>query len=225
MTISVSDGNIILKTSQDGTNTLFNISIGEHYHSVFGAYTESQHVFITNGLNYSIKNSIKILEIGFGTGLNAFLSMIEGYKNKRNIFYESIELYPLMPDITDILNYPDLIAPSFSSQFLKMHKCEWNKQITITEGFILKKISGDALKVNFGNGFDVVFFDAFSPEKQPELWDKRMFEKIYKVMNESGVLITYCAKGLVKRVLKLAGFKVERIPGPPGKRHMLRGIK
>lgn len=221
----MSDGNIILKTSQDGTNTLFDVAKGEHYHSIFGAYTESQHIFISNGMNSSDKNPVKILEIGFGTGLNAFLSLIEGCKNKRKIIYESIELYPLLPDITDILNYPDLIAPSFSSQFLEMHNCEWNKRIPITESFSLKKISGDALKIDFGNGYDVAFFDAFSPEKQPEMWSSKMFEKIYNAMNVGGVLTTYCAKGIVKRALKGNGFKVELLPGPPGKRHIIRALK
>jgi tRNA U34 5-methylaminomethyl-2-thiouridine-forming methyltransferase MnmC len=217
--------NKILITSKDGTHTIYDKEIDEHYHSVFWAYTESQHVFINNGLNYSGKNPLNVLEIGFGTGLNAFLAMVEGQKNNRIIFYEAIELYPLVPELTRNLNYVELIAPSFSSLFFEMHNCEWNKQIAITKSFNLKKILGDALEIEFTNIYDVVFFDAFSPDKQPEMWDGRLFEKIYKAMNTGGVLTTYCAKGIVKRALKEIGFKVEVLPGPPGKRHVIRAVK
>jgi len=217
--------NKILITSKDGTHTIFDKEIDEHYHSVFGAYTESQQVFITNGLNSSGRNPLNVLEIGFGTGLNAFLAMIEGQKNNRIIFYEAIELYPLVPELTRNLNYAELIAPSFASLFFEMHNCKWNEQIAITKSFNLKKIPGDALEMELTNIYDVVFFDAFSPDKQPEMWDGRLFEKVYKAMNTGGVLTTYCAKGIVKRALKEKGFKVEVLPGPPGKRHVIRAVK
>jgi tRNA U34 5-methylaminomethyl-2-thiouridine-forming methyltransferase MnmC len=217
--------NKILITSQDASHTIYDQEKDEHYHSVFGAYTESQHVFITNGLNFSNKNPLNILEIGFGTGLNTFLTLIEGHKNNRVIAYESVEMYPLDPELTHKLNYAELICPSFSSLFIEMHSCEWNKQIAISKSFVLKKILGDALKVELTGNYDVVYFDAFSPEKQPEMWDGNLFEKIFKTMKTGGVLTTYCAKGNVKRILKKTGFNIERIPGPPGKRHMLRAIK
>jgi tRNA U34 5-methylaminomethyl-2-thiouridine-forming methyltransferase MnmC len=221
----VSAGNIILITSQDGTNTLFNTDIGEHYHSVYGAFTESQHVFIANGLKVINKKDIKILEIGFGTGLNAFLSLLEGHKSQKFITYESVELYPVNENIFNRLNYADLIAPEFSNLFQNLHYCEWDKHVAITDYFNLKKISGDATQIDFGNNFDLVFFDAFSPDKQPGLWSSFIFEKIFNSMNIGGILTTYCSKGIVKQALKGAGFRIERLPGAPGKRHMLRAVK
>ncbi len=212
-------------TSQDGSHTIYDEEIDEHYHSVFGAYTESQHIFIENGLNFSKLNPVKILEIGFGTGLNAFLALMESYKNNRYIIYDSIELFPLEMNIAKKLNYAKHLAPSFSSHFIELHSCEWNKQNQITKSFLFNKILGNVLEINFSDNYDVVFFDAFSPEKQPEMWDKKLFEKIYNVMNTGGVFTTYCAKGIVKRTLKETGFKVELLPGPPGKRHIIRALK
>jgi len=217
--------NLILKTTRDGTNTIFDSTTGEHYHSIYGAHKESQHIFITNGLNYCYKKNIKVFEMGFGTGLNAYLSMIEAKKKDKNIVFHSIELNPLSNDLTQMLNYAEIIEPIFTEYFYKLHECRWNEEIEITKGFRLKKISDSILNISLTDKYDVVFYDAFSPEKQPELWKEKIFEKIINSMNDEGILTTYCVKGTVKRALKAVGFKVEILPGPPGKRHMIRAVK
>ncbi len=217
--------NRLIKTSSDGSHTIYNAETDEHYHSIFGAYTESKHIFIENGLNRSKANPVKVLEIGFGTGLNAFLTSIEGFKSNKKIIYEGIEMNPLEPEIVQSLNYPAIINPSYTQLFIQLHESKWNETLELTPNFSFKKILGDATKIRLSSGFDVVYFDAFSPEKQPELWSERVFNKIYKAMNQNGILTTYCAKGSVKRLLKSVGFKIELLSGPPGKRHMIMAIK
>lgn len=217
--------NKLLRTTYDGSHTIYNSEIDEYYHSIFGAITESKYIFIDKGLNYSIANPVKVLEIGFGTGLNAFLTLIECLKNNKPIIYESIELFPLITELARNLNYAELINPLYAKYFIQLHECKWNENITIIPGFCFKKIYGNVTEIEIPLGFDVVFFDAFSPEKQPELWSEGVFSKIHKAMNQGGILTTYCAKGEVKRLLKDMGFKVELLSGPPGKRHIIRAIK
>ena len=215
----------VLKTTEDGSHTIYDKKIEECYHSIHGAITESQHVFINNGLNFTNTNPVKILEIGFGTGLNVFLSLMEVLKNNRNIYYESVELYPLESAIIESLNYTEIVAPELLTFFKKIHECIWNENISFAPNFSLKKILGNILEIELTTLYDVIFFDAFSPDKQPEMWTRKIFDKIYRAMNVGGTLTTYCAKGLVKRNLKESGFTVEIIPGPPGKRHMIRATK
>ena len=218
-----------LEITEDGSHTIFLSDINEHYHSIHGAVQESNFIFIDSGLKYLNKTSenINILEIGFGTGLNALLSYYEAQKANNIINYFSVEPYPLEKEYFSKLNYPEFVDDKNATQvFNKMHNCDWDKLIKISETFYLKKIKGFIQNINLNNIlFDVVFFDAFSPKVQPQLWTDIVFEKIFLLMKKNGVFITYSTKGSVKRNLKKAGFIIENIPGPPGKREIIRAIK
>ncbi len=212
----------ILQITNDGSSTLFSPDLNECYHSVNGAITESIHVFIHAGLDafHSLKEELNILEIGFGTGLNALLTMLEADKIQKTIHYTSIELFPVSHEITTNLNYENA-----DGLFSKMHECEWNQPICISNLFFLNKICADFTTYQFEEKYDVVYFDAFSPDVQPEMWTEDIFQKLFDCMNTGGIMTTYCAKGQVRRNMQHAGFKTERLPGPPGKREMLRGTK
>lgn len=217
---------ITLETTADGSNTLFVPELNEHYHSIKGALTESAHIFIQMGLNHSQVENPHVLEIGFGTGLNAFLTMLEAEKQKRNICFTSIERFPLEESIVRKLAYPEKIAPEESEKFYALHTAPWNQPVHLSPYFTLHKIEGDFTHFNFQGHYDVVYFDAFAPEKQPEMWSQPLFDNLYRQMNSGGILTTYCAKGIVRRMLQAAGFIVKRLPGPPGgKREILRANK
>ena len=222
----------IIERTEDGSATLFVPELNEHYHSVKGARTESQHIFIDMGLKASTAIQPHILEIGFGTGLNALLTLETAEQEKRPVHYTGIELYPLSWEEVDILNYSD------NPLFKELHTTSWNKDVNITPCFTLHKIKGDVNRVisdkqlavigeppaNYS--FDLVYFDAFAPEKQPDMWSEELFRNIYACMNDNGILTTYCAKGVIRRLLQAVGFTVERLPGPPGgKREILRATK
>jgi len=214
-----------LKITEDGSHTLFVPGIDECYHSTHGAIQESKHIFIEAGLKQCPKNEIRILEIGFGTGLNAFLTLLEAERSEKHIHYTSLELYPVETGKAIQLNYPEKLGPEKRQFFEELHKAEWNLEIPITPFFKLKKLDADYTVSILKDNFDVVYFDAFSPEKQPEMWSRELFEKIYSHCNPGAVLTTYCAKGIVRRAMQEAGFVVERLAGPPGKREILRGRK
>lgn len=215
-----------IEKTADGSNTLYIREIDEHYHSVKGALTESEHIFINMGLRHSTVKNPHILEIGFGTGLNTFLTAIEAEISKRDIFYTSIEKFPLDMETIKQLHYPEIIAPEASSLLYSIHEAQWNSPQKINEYFTLEKIEGDFTDYDFRDGYDVIYFDAFSPEKQPEMWSQDLFNNLYAKLNQGGILTTYCAKGVVRRMLQSAGFIVERLPGPPeGKREILRATK
>ena len=215
-----------IEKTADGSYTLFVPELDEHYHSVKGALTESEHIFINMGLKHSSAPSPRILEIGFGTGLNAFLTSLEAEKDNRSIFYTTIEKYPLDMETIKLLDYPELIAPEESKLFYSIHNAGWNSPQTISGNFTIEKIEGDFTEYRFRNGYDIIYFDAFAPEKQPEMWSQTLFNNLYEILNYDGILTTYCAKGAVRRMLQEAGFIVERLPGPPGgKREILRGTK
>jgi len=214
-----------LLITSDGSHTLFVPEIDECYHSSHGAIQESRHIFIESGLKHCTKKEIRVLEIGFGTGLNAFLTLIEAEGGSKKIRYTSLEKYPVEVEKAFQLNYSDLIAPEFKEIFEKLHTSLWNEVAQISTFFSLKKVEADFTKYDFTEKYDVIFFDAFSPEKQPEMWTVEQFEKLYKCCNFEAVLTTYCAKGDIRRAMQKAGFKVERLQGPPGKREILRGIK
>lgn len=217
---------IQIEPTADGSRTLFVPELNEHYHSVKGALTESEHIFIRTGLRHCTRRDARVLEIGFGTGLNAFLTLLEAGKTGRHIHYTTIERYPLDDNIIKELRYPELIAPEQADLFQELHQTEWNVPQEITPYFTLLKIEGDFTRSVFEGDYDVVYFDAFAPEKQPEMWSQPLFDYLYTVMNEDGILTTYCAKGSVRRMLQTAGFTVERLPGPPeGKREILRATK
>jgi tRNA U34 5-methylaminomethyl-2-thiouridine-forming methyltransferase MnmC len=216
---------IEFKITEDGSHTLYLSDLDETYHSKHGAIQEAMHVFINAGLNYCSKKSLNILEIGFGTGLNTFLTFIES-KNK-TISYTSLEAYPLNPEIVSKLNYTkemDLDSEEMAS-FKKIHQVEWGGYKAINSIFKLNKLEVELANYQADEKFDLIYFDAFGPRAQPEMWEKEIFEKMYSFLSKNGVLVTYCAKGSVKRALKEVGFEVEPLPGPPGKREMTRAKK
>ncbi len=210
-------------TTKDGSKSLYLPEMNETYHSKFGAKTESEHVFIQAGYRYISKSEIRILEIGFGTGLNVLLSLLEQTLNPKKIYYETLEKYQL-PDaiIKDINKFED---EQLSTLFNQIHKAPWNKNVTINQNFILHKKHVDLQQYKSTTKFNLIYFDAFAPNKQPEMWTLEIFQKMYDALTENGVLVTYSAKGSVRRTMQAAGFTVERIQGPPGKREMLRAIK
>ena len=215
-----------IEKTADGSYTLFVPELDEHYHSVKGALTESEHIFINMGLKHSSVSEPRVLEIGFGTGLNAFLSLLEAEKSQRSVHFTTIERYPLDMETIRTMNYPAQVAPSRAEAYEALHQAPWNEDATITEFFTLHKIEADFTAYQFPKGYDVIYFDAFAPEKQPEMWSQALFDQLYSVLNEGGILTTYCAKGVIRRMLQAAGFIVERLPGPPGgKREILRATK
>jgi len=209
-------------TTEDGSNTIYIPELNENYNSIHGSIQESSLIYLEYGLNYCSKEEINILEIGFGTGLNVFNTLLN---TDKKIMYHSIELYPLMPEEYSKLNIPNFFDDNKSNLFIDIHECDWNKINLITDNFSLYKIHEDLLNVNLSSKYDVVYFDAFAPDIQPSLWTKEVFSKIYKSMNMGGVLTTYCVKGDVKRTLKECGFKIEKLKGPKGKREILRAVK
>lgn len=218
----------VFKTS-DGSDTIYDNSKNAYYHSVYGAITESQHVFIENGLKRILHNytTVRIFEVGFGTGLNAYLSYLfaEPLADFR-INYTAIEKHPLPESIYTLLNYPKLLNEVHGScSFIDFHKCPWNQSVALTEKFVLEKIKGDFRTWIFENQFDLIYMDAFSPNDDPDLWTDSLLEKYYNMLVKDGLLTTYCAKGSFKRSLKRIGFKVECVPGPHGKREMTLAYK
>jgi len=212
-------------TTEDGSHTLFNEELNEHYHSTHGAINESNHVFIEAGFKaQKPKHSYNILEIGYGTGLNALLTLREVINTCVKINYVGIEAYPVVNTVYKELNYVDLIGDkSLEKYFNDMNESSWNYPQYITDNFIINKIDEKFEDIALNDdSFDLVYFDAFSPEVQAELWMPAIFEKIYKAMKFDGILTTYCAKGEVKRTLKAAGFELENLPGPIGKREITR---
>ena len=215
---------IVLETTADGSSTLYVPELDEHYHSMNGAVQESQHVYIAAGLNHYIHSSnhynkeIQVLEFGFGTGLSAFLTTLEAEKQKMKIHYTALEKYPLSQEITNRLNY----STENQALFQYIHQIAWEKPVSITPYFILQKLEIDFVDFDFPNRYDVVYYDAFAPDKQPEVWSQELFDKLFFSMNQGGVLTTYCAKGNIRRMMQQAGFTVERISGAAGKREMLR---
>ena len=213
----------IIETA-DGSSTIYVEQFDQTYHSIHGAVQESKHIYIDAGFGYCKKQTIKILEIGFGTGLNALLTCLKSKESNKISLYTAIELYPLKPEIYNNLNF--LESTEFSIDiFHKIHNSKWNIEEKITDNFFITKISNDLLKLELTDKFDIIYFDAFSPEKQPELWTKSVFENLFFCLENGGILVTYCVKGIVKEALRAAGFTVKRLPGPPGKHQILRASK
>lgn len=216
----------IIKTS-DNSDTIFDEELQEIFHSKHGALNESNHVFIKNGLNYLSNkyNEFSIFEIGFGTGLNTILTLIESESQNKHIKYYSIEAYPLDKDIWEKLNYNEFLSKKYQEIFYNLHNIEWNKEFNINDNFTLKKINQYLENYNPEIKFDLIYFDAFSPEKQPQLWTYEIFNRLYENLNNNGILVTYSAKGEVKRNLQKCGFIIEKLEGPIGKREMIRARK
>lgn len=210
-----------LRKTDDGSHTVWSEHFCETYHSTFGAVTESNHVFIEAGFRRVGAKQVTVFEMGFGTGLNAILTLKEAKMMKVEVIYHALELFPVTSEV-----YKNFATdPEFTGEFRWMHELEWNKTQRITPHFSLKKITDDLTKWKPENYYHLIYFDAFSPETQPELWTEEIFQKMYNMLYPGGILTTYCAKGVVRRNMISAGFNVERIPGPPGKREMLRATK
>ena len=208
--------------TEDGSHTLFVPTIDECYHSTHGAVQESQHIFINSGFKQCDKSEIRVLEIGFGTGLNTFLTLMEAGKIGKKVYYTSLEKYPVEVEQALQLNYVENRFSDFKKEFELLHTSPWNAKVQITAFFLLQKIQADFTIFDLDEMYDVIYFDAFSPEKQPEMWSEALFEKIYSHCNSEAILTTYCSKGIVRRAMQAAGFLVDRLPGPPGKREILR---
>lgn len=212
--------------TQDGSHSIFSEKFGVSYHSKYGAIQETEHVFINAALNYKALDhkKLSILEIGFGSGLNALMTYLEAEKQKLDINFTTIEAFPISKEEVETLNYTQLLDCS-PDIFLKIHDDNWNKNSVISDFFSLKKLQLRFEEIQFEEEFDIIYFDAFAPNSQPELWEADLMQKMYNALKEAGVLVTYCAKGAVKRTLKSVGFEVESLKGPPGKREMTRAIK
>lgn len=208
--------------SADGSHTLRVEELKEHYHSHKGAIQESRYVFLQMGLDlFKESADIRILEVGFGTGLNALLTAIQ--KQRGRVHYTTLETFPLSSDLISELNYPELLkAENARELFVSIHDAPWEQDVHVCDDFILIKKNCPVQFFDSELGFDLVYYDAFAPHAQPELWGPDIWERLYSMVNSNGVLVTYCAKGQVRRDMQAAGFKVERLPGPPGKREMLR---
>lgn len=212
--------------TEDGSKSLLRKDIGESYHSHFGALTETNTIYIDYGFRYFCcldnKEQVNVLEIGFGTGLNAIATLKNS--NQRKIFYQTIELYPIAQSIAENLSYGEQL--SLKEEFNLIHKCNWEEVVSINSDFKIKKCEADACNYELPKDFfDVVYFDAFSPEKDSDLWSEDMMLKIYNACRQGAVLTTYCCKGEIKRRMKKAGFSIAKLPGPKGKREILRAEK
>jgi tRNA U34 5-methylaminomethyl-2-thiouridine-forming methyltransferase MnmC len=212
-----------IEHTADGSATLFVKEMDEHYHSVKGALTESNHIFRDSAFLYRADGSpLRLLEVGFGTGLNAAVTAMVA-DTSRPVHYITLEKYPVSEDILRQLNYGELVDRELLA---KIHAAPWNEAVEVIPGFILEKRVSDYTMDPLPGGIDVVYFDAFAPEKQPDMWTQGAFERLVGIMNRGCVLTTYCSKGEIRRRLESLGLRVERIPGPPGgKREILRATR
>lgn len=214
-------------TTKDSSSTLFVPGLDQHYHSMHGAMQESMHVFIEAGLHlFKDKGKANILEIGLGTGLNALLTALEAEKLNLSIDYTALEKYPLSMDEMLQLNYGELLEGTETKRLLtELHQLKWGEKLELSSGFLLQKLEMDFKDYQEKDEHDLIYFDAFAPSAQPDLWTVDIFTSMYNSLKPGGTLVTYCVKGHVRRNMKSAGFEVEKIPGPPGKREMARAWK
>lgn len=236
-------------TTADGSKTIHLVEWNEHYHSIHGAIQEANHVFIKHGLLFLVEfglkenpnttidsetlevkppevlNKISILEIGFGTGLNALITLIESEKLNVDVDYVGVEAFPISSDEMEALNYSEQLQSHTHKEFDAMHQAEWGQPHSITPNFLLTKQKKTFDKIDDIQLYDLIYFDAFGARVQPELWTEAIFQKMYNALKPNGVLTTYSAKGSVRRAMLSVGFSVEKLPGPPGKREMLRARK
>jgi tRNA U34 5-methylaminomethyl-2-thiouridine-forming methyltransferase MnmC len=216
----------IIQTS-DGSHSLLNTELNETYHSHHGAVQESMHVFINQGLSFFLSmhphQQVRIIEVGFGTGLNAFLTL-QNLQSNVKIHYTSIEAFPLPESIWSALNYAS--TPIEKETYKKLHEAKWNEPTCINDHFTLLKLNTTLQAIDLSNSvFDIIYFDAFAPNKQPEMWEVSLLQKVVSTLPPAGVFVTYCAKGQLKRDLRSVGLNVETLVGPPGKKEMVRALK
>ena len=217
-----------LVVTEDGSHSFFVPSLDEHYHSHHGAIQESNHVFIEKGLKRVSdgKDFVRILEVGFGTGLNALLTALEAVGRGLEVEYWTLEAFPLTKEELAALNYAELMPGARAAEIWgALHLAAWGEMVSLCPEFRIHKMNVKVQEAILPVCFDLIYFDAFAPEKQPELWTGSIFEKMWDLTSENGILTTYCAKGSVRRSMVAAGFKVERTNGPPGKREMLIAMK
>lgn len=226
-------------TTADGSKTIQIEEWNEQYHSIHGAILEAKHVYIKNGLLFCIDSllenslegfdetqNISILEIGFGTGLNAFLTLLKAEELKQYIHYSGVEAYPILPEELQQLNYIELLsAEHLQHVFETLHQCPWEKEIKVAPYFQFIKQQKQFQDIQNENAYDLIYFDAFGARVQPELWTEHIFKIMYKALKPNGVLVTYSVNGSARRAMLSVGFLVEKLPGPPGKREMLRARK
>lgn len=216
-----------IQITNDGSTTMLLPEKGITYHNTSGAIGESLHVFIDAGLRYIHKSqplaNIRVFEMGFGTGLNALLSWQFALQNQISINYTALELYPILTEETTQLNFGEQLQ--MTDGFKQLHHCTWNKANELDIHFTLTKKQQSLLDISDNERYNLIYFDAFAPNDQPELWTKAIFEKMYQMLLPNGVLVTYCSKGDVKRTMKAVGFTVERLKGFADKWHMLRASK
>lgn len=212
-------------TTSDGSHTIYVPQLKEHYHSIHGAVQESNHIFIYNGFDVCKADPVKIFEVGFGTGLNALLTATRSIDCNRQVRYTSIEKYPLDKSITDILNHTAFTGHDDAMLSMKIHNAVPGIMTPVCNTFNIEKIIGDLVTDQLSGSYDLIYFDAFGPDKQPEMWSLQIFEKIAAITKPGGILVTYSCKGDVKRNLIASGFDVKLYHGPPGKRHIIRAYK
>lgn len=235
MSFSVLNQPIEILETSDGSHTLYLPDQKETYHNKNGAVTESMHVFIKNGLKSLARKEVRILEMGFGTGLNAYITLLESLQDERKIKYTSLEKYPLNPEILAKINHSEALKNHYPAvyhrdDFNEIHKrfgeSHWGEKNSISDTFELLKREEDFSVINLSEStFDLIYYDAFGPRVQPDLWTKEILAKCFHFLSPEGVFVTYCSKGEVRRSLMALGFECERLPGPPGKREMLRATK
>ncbi len=222
----MSDTELRHTITNDGSSTLFSSRFEQHYHSVYGAITESMHVFIEAGFQFVAKhlNEVSIFEMGMGTGLNVLLTYL--HSGQKQISYSCVEAHPLGPSEWSKLNYIEQMAcPEHAEIYDRIHQIPWDKPADLSPTFTLHKIEGTIQNYESTKLFDLIYFDAFAPNAQPELWTTDIFAKLFHITKTNGALTTYSAKGDVRRALQKVGYEVNKLPGPPGKREMLRAIK
>jgi tRNA U34 5-methylaminomethyl-2-thiouridine-forming methyltransferase MnmC len=214
-----------LITTSDGSHTIYVPELNEHYHSIHGAVQESNFIFISTGFDRCRANPVSIFEVGFGTGLNALLTAIKSVSGKREVNYTAIEKYPVDVTIIRSINHHLFAGESGKELSDLIHSAPWDQWVHICRNFNLRKIKGDITVCPLSGKYDLIYFDAFGPDKQPEMWTVELFASIASVTEKDGALVTYSAKGEVKRNLKACGYEVTLLPGPPGKRQIIRAVK
>lgn len=218
-------------STKDGSHSLLNLPLDETYHSRHGAVQESAHVFIQNGLQHWLKQHpeqvVTIFEVGMGTGLNVLLTLQEAISSDRIFYYTTLEPFPVSSDIIEQLNYIEYVEDTSLQQlFLEIHTCPWEQDVPLLKNFTFKKLQSTVQEAAIqSDAFDVIYFDAFAPNKQPELWTYEVLDKVTFLLKPGGVWVTYAAKGQMKRDLKTLGLAIETLSGPPGKAEMVRAKK
>lgn len=222
--------NIQLVDTGDGSHSLRNLALDENYHSWNGAVTESRYVFVDMGLKKALElhSKIKILEVGLGTGLNAALSLAYAVEQNIELSYIGLETFPIQQNLLKKLNFPEHFNQVEQATFQKLIESNWDHWIEINKDVRLYKCTQsihEGNKLPIQDKVNLIYYDAFGPEKQPDMWQASIWDFCFEKLEDNGILVTYCAKGQFKRDLKQSGFIVESLPGPPGKREMVRAIK